>query len=167
MNGLAVLSILNWFHLVGTVIWMGGIIINNFAIVPTASKNLEPPIMGRFMMSYIKRFRVLSYISMGILVITGVIMTIMNPNYGNTTVGGILWSQFTLVKHIFVAILIIIAIYLFQVLNPKLEQLSAKGPSPETANIQKQLMGWGITSLVIAFINLVFTAIQGAISVLS
>ena len=167
MPGLVTLSILNWFHLVATVVWMGGIFINNLDVSPSAKKSLEPPIMGKFMGTYIKRFGVLAYVSMGILIITGVIMTVMNPHNGSAAAAGSLWMQFTITKHVFVAILIIIGVYIMQFLSPKMERLGAKGPSPEGAKLQKQLIGLGITSLIIASIILFLTAMQGAISVLS
>ncbi|MFC2003333.1 CopD family protein [Chloroflexota bacterium] len=167
MPGLVTLSILNWFHLVATVVWIGGVFINNLALSPSARKSLEPPIMGKFIGTYVKRFGVLAYVSMGVLIITGVIMMVMNPHNGSTAATGNLWTQFTIVKHVFVAILIIIGIYIMQFLSPKMERLGAKGPSPEVAKLQKQLIVLGITSLIVASIILAFTAITGAISVLS
>ena len=166
-SGLVTLSILNWFHLLATVVWMGGIFINNLAVSPSARESLEPMVMGKFMGSYIKKFRVLAYISMGILIVTGVIMTIMNPHSGSAATISNLWSQFTLVKHIFVVILIILGIYLVEVLIPKIGRLSAKGPSPEVGKLQKQMVIIGITSMLVASIILAFTAMAGAISVLA
>ena len=164
---LVTLSTLNWLHLGATVVWIGGIFLNNLAVSPSARQSLEPPVMGKFMSSYIKRFRVLVYISVGILVVTGVIMTIMNPQYAGLAVLGNLWLQLVLVKHIFVVILIILGIYILEVLTPKIGRLGAKGPSPELGKLQKKLASLGITTLIIATIILVFTAITGAISALA
>ena len=38
--------------------------------------------MGSFMGAYIKRFGIVAYISMGVLIITGIFMTVVNPHYG-------------------------------------------------------------------------------------
>jgi uncharacterized membrane protein len=164
VSDLAILSTVNWLHLVATVVWIGGIVTNLIVVLPSAKESLEPPVMGRFMGSFIKRFRWLVYFSMGVLVVTGVIMMLMNDQYLGMLNFGNLWTLVLLVKHILVVILIILAIYLLQVVFPKVGQLGAKGPSPELAKLQKLQGQLSITTVIIGLIILVFTAITSAIS---
>jgi uncharacterized membrane protein len=166
VSELTMLSVVNWFHLVATVAWIGGIFINLIVISPAARESLEPPAMGRFMGSFVKRFRVLVYISMGVLVVTGVFMMLWNKLYAGGMDFGSPWVLFVVLKHIFVLILIILGIYILQVVAPKVERLGAKGPSPKLAKAQKLQVQLAITTVIIGLVILVFTAITGAISVL-
>ena len=101
-------TIVDWLHLIATVAWIGGIFINVLVLSPSARESLEPPVMGRFMAAYMKRFRVVAAASVGILVVTGVIMML----YSEQMVGGFdlssPWALFLVLKHILVLVLIII-----------------------------------------------------------
>lgn len=165
-SALVTLSIMNWLHLIATVAWIGGIITNMFVVVPTARENLEPPVMSRFMGAFTRRLRLIIYISMGILVVTGVFMMIFNKYYLGLFGFGNIWTLFVVIKHILVVILIIMGIYILQFLFPKIGQLSTKGPSPQLAELQKRQMLMGMASIGIAALILLFTGISGAISAL-
>ena len=128
-------------------------------MVPSARESLEPPAMGHFMSTYIKRFRVLAYVSMGVLVVTGVIMMLFSPNYAGGFDLSSPWALFLMLKHIFVVVLIIIGVYILEVLSPKMERAGAKGPSPEVAKLQKRLSNLGMTSFGIGLLILLFTAV--------
>ena len=67
---LVVASIIDWLHLIATVARIGGMFVNNLAFSPSAKESLEAPVTGRFMGS----FRIIAYVCMGVLVVTGVIM---------------------------------------------------------------------------------------------
>jgi len=163
---LAILSAMNWLHLLAMVVWIGGIIFIMIAIFPAAKESMEPPIMGRFMGSLMKRFRKMFYVSVVLLVATGIVMTIMNKEYAGMFEFGNLWALFVVIKHIFVLILIIVGIYMMEVIVPRIGRLGAKGPSPEMAEAQKLQIKVGVINLTLAMIIIVFTAITGAISVL-
>ena len=163
VGGLVVAAIIDWLHLIAMVAWIGGVFINNLALSPSARESLEPPVMGRFMGSYMKRFRVLAYVCMGILVVTGVIMTFFSPQYaGGFDLSGP-WALFLLLKHILVVVLIIIGVYILEVLNPKMGRAGAKGPSPEIAKLQALLLKLGMTSFGIGLLVLLFTAVTSVV----
>lgn len=159
VGGLVVASVIDWLHLLATVAWIGGVFINNLVLSPSARESLEPPVMGHFMSSYMKRFRVLAYVSMGVLVLTGVIMMLFSPNYAGGFDLSSLWALFLLLKHILVVVLIIIGVYILEVLNPKMERAGAKGPSPEVAKLQALLRKLGMTSFAVGLLILLFTAV--------
>jgi uncharacterized membrane protein len=166
VSELTTLSVVNWFHLVATVVWIGGIFLTVTAISTAAKQSLEPPAMGRFMNSFLKRFRVLAFVSIGVLVVTGVFMMLWNKLYAGGMDFGNPWVLFVVLKHVFVLILIILCVYSLQGISPKIERLGAKGPSPKLAKLQKLQMRIGVTNMVLGLIILAFTAITGAISVL-
>ena len=161
---LTILSILNWFHLVATVAWIGGVFTNLLVIMPSARASLEPPVMGRFMGAFMGRFRNLVYISMGVMVVSGIFMMFFNKHFVGTF--GNFWEQMLLTKHILVIALIIVGVYMLQVLVPKIGQLAAKGPSPELGKLQKRQARLGMTGFLLGLLILLFTGINGAISAL-
>jgi uncharacterized membrane protein len=164
VSDLTILSVVNWFHLVATVVWIGGIILSVTAISSAAKQSLEPPAMGRFMNSFMKRFRIMIYVSIGVLVVTGVFMMFYNKSYAGGMDLGNLWVLLVVVKHVFVLVLIILGIYLLEGVYSKIARLGAKGPSPKLAKLQKLQMSIGMTNMVLGLIILAFTAITGAIS---
>ncbi|MFW9965294.1 MAG: hypothetical protein ACFFCX_17100 [Candidatus Sifarchaeia archaeon] len=155
------LGILNWLHLVATVVWFGGLTTNVLTLMPTLRATLEPPMVGGFMNTYMKKFRPIVYVSILVLVITGVIITlILNPSYLGLTSE---WAIVLLVKHILVAFAIIATIYGFEILAPKVAALAAKGPSPELAQLQKIQLNAAKIGVIIAMLVLLLTGIQTAL----
>ena len=165
-SALVWLSLTNWFHLLATVVWIGGIITNLTVVQPSARESLEPPVMGRFMDSFIRRLRPLIYASMAVLAVSGIIMMLLNRHYLGLFDFGNLWTQFVLVKHILVLVIIILGVYMLGVIFPKMGRLAAKGPSPQLGKLQKLQIRLGMTSVTIALLVLLFTAITGAVSAL-
>jgi hypothetical protein len=91
---------------------------------------------------------------------------LLNKHYLGLLDLGNSWTVFLLVKHIFVIILIILGVYMFEVLAPKLGRMAAKGPSPELAQLQKLQLRLGTAGIITALIVLLFTAVVTAISAL-
>ncbi len=166
-GAIATLSVLNWFHLTATVLWIGGVLLNIFVISPAARDSLEPPMVGRFIGSYMKRFRILVYFCVGVLIVTGAIMTVFSPQFTGALNFNTAWTQIVLVKHILTIILIVIGVYMMEVILPKMGRLMAKGPSPEAGQLQKRQIGMAIAASIIAILILIFTSISQAISALA
>ena len=160
---LVLASVIDWLHLIATVTWIGGIFLNVLAIFPAAMGSMDRPTMGRFLNAYTKRFQVISYVSMGILVITGTTMMLFSPNFEGLFVFSSLWSKFLLLKHIFIVVLIVWGIYISRVLNPKIEKASAQGDLPEVGRLQKRMPALGITGFAIGLLVLLFTAITSVV----
>ncbi len=151
-----VLSILNFLHLFATVIWIGGMTTNMLVLMPSMREALEPAIAGRFLGVVMKRFRRLVYGSILLLLLSGVPLELLNEN-GNT------WSQLIMVKHLFVIALVLLTIYSFEVLAPKVAKLAAKGPSPELARLQRLQLRLAATGLLLGIIILLFAGIVTAL----
>jgi hypothetical protein len=115
---------------------------------------------------FIRRLRVLIYTSMGVLVVSGIVMMLLNRHYLGLFDFGNLWTQFVLLKHILASVLIIVGVYILEGVFPKMGRLAAKGPSPALAGLQKLQARLAITSVVIAVLILLCTAVSGAISAL-
>ena len=156
---LVVASVVDWLHLIATVGWIGGVFMNVLAISPSIRESLEPPLRMSFMNSYMKRFRVVAYVCMGILVLTGVIMMLFSPKYAGSFDLSNTWVLFLLLKHVSVVALIIVGVYILEVVFPKIKQAGAKGPSPEMPKLQALLGKLGVTSFAIGLLILLFTAV--------
>jgi len=156
---LILLSVVSWLHLVATVVWLGAMVTNILVLVPTAREVLEPQVMGRFLGSFMKRFRPIVYVSITALTITGGIMTLLNKLYLGAFAIGNLWTQLLVVKHILIVILIVGVIYSFEVLAHRIGRLAAAGPSPQLAQLQKLQVRLSFAGLVTAMIVLLLTSI--------
>ncbi len=150
-----VLSILNFLHLSATVIWIGGMTTNMLVLTPSMKEALEPAIAGRFLGVVMKRFRRLIYGSILLLLLSGVPMTLLNENYLGAFQFGNTFSQLILVKHIFVTVLILLSVYAFEILAPRVAKLAAKGPSPELARLQRLQLRLAATGLLLGIIILI------------
>lgn len=165
-SDLAIMSAMNWLHLLATVAWIGGIVINMLVLSPAAKESLEPPMMMRLWGAVMKKFRKMVYVCMAVFVGTGIVMMIMNSGYSSSFDFGDTWTLFLVIKHVAVIVLIIMAIYMLQSVFPKLAKLAAKGPSPELAKADKLQKRIGATNLILAVIILACTAVNGAVSAL-
>ena len=163
MTELVLLSILNWAHLFATVAWFGAITTNVFVLLPAVKGNLEPPVAGKLMGSVMKRLRVLVYICMAILIISGIFMTILSPQFEGSMKFESLWSIIAGIKHGFVVLLVVLAIYGFDGLAPKVAKAAAKGPSPELALMRRKQMRLAACGFVLAVVILLLTAVLTAI----
>ncbi len=166
VSKIVLLSVMNWLHLVATVVWIGAMVTNVLTLLPSARESLEPPAMGRLMGAVMTRSRRLVYASIIVLLVTGVTTMLLNKHYLGLLDLGNSWTVFLLVKHIFVVILIILGVYMFEVLAPKLGRMAAKGPSPELAQLQKLQLRIGTAGVITALIVLLFTAVVTAVSAL-
>ncbi len=167
MSNPYIIGIVNFVHIMATVLWIGGILVNLFVFVPSAKATLEPQVMGKFMGAVMKRFKPIVYACMVLLGITGYLMLIQNPNYAGTLTFENTWSILSLIKHIAVAVLIIIGIYMFEGLLPKMGKLAAQGTSPELGKLQALQKNLGIVAVVLAVVVLYLTSVMNTISSLN
>ena len=154
-----VLSILNFLHLLATVTWIGAMATNILVLLPSTKEVLEPAVIGRFIGAVMKRFRRIVYASITTLVLCGIPLTLLNENYVGLGQFDNAWTQVVLVKHLFVAALVLLAVYSFEVLAPKVAKLAAKGPSPQLLKAQKLQTRLAFTGFALGLTILLLIAI--------
>ncbi len=159
MNNLGLASVLNFLHLFATVAWFGALTTNAFVLMPSISESLEPPVAGKLMGAVMRRFRILVYTSMGVLIVTGIFMTSSMKFMQFTNI----WYTISSIKHIFIIVVVVFGIYAFEGLGRKVSRLAQKGPSPELATLQKKQIILSKVGMVLAIIILILTAILTAI----
>ena len=140
--------ILDFFHLLATIAWIGGMFFNVLILMPTVSKTLDPASAGKFMAVLFKRIRVMVYVSLLILFVTGIPMKIASEYYVAIINFDTSWETVSFIKHVFVALLALFAIINFEILSPKAAKLSVNGPSPALMSLKgKQMKLAGISFL--------------------
>lgn len=90
-----------FFHLLATVIWLGGLILASVLIMPEARKRISSvPGLVEFLDRLRARFDPLANLSLVILVVTGVYQMTRDPNYEGFLVVNNDWSRAILLKHL-------------------------------------------------------------------
>lgn len=140
--------ILDFFHLLATIAWIGGMFFNVLILMPTVSKTLDPATAGKFMAVLFKRIRVMVYVSLLILFVTGIPMKIASEYYVAIINFDTSWETVSFIKHVFVGLLALFAIINFEILSPKAAKLAVNGPSPALMSLKgKQMKLAGISFL--------------------
>ena len=160
MSLLILSSLINFLHIFATVVWFGAMTTNAFILLPSSREALEPPAAGKLMGAVMRRFRVLVYTSIGVLIVTGIEMS---RNMGFIQFKN-LYSTITSIKHILIIIVVVLVIYAFEGLGRKVSRLAVKGPSPELGRLQKKQIMFSYIGLVLALIILLLTGILTAIN---
>ena len=121
----AALAISLFFHIAATVIWIGGILLITFMVVPELNRVLaEQPALFQLLRRLRERFTVLGNLALAILVVTGVLQMSTDPNYEGLLSFSNRWSQVLLLKHILIIALAALGLMLQFGLAPALERTS-------------------------------------------
>ena len=121
----AALAISLFFHIAATVIWIGGILLITFMVVPELNRVLaEQPALFQLLRRLRERFTVLGNLALAILVVTGVLQMGTDPNYEGLLSFSNRWSQVLLLKHILIIALAALGLMLQFGLAPALERTS-------------------------------------------
>jgi uncharacterized membrane protein len=158
------LSTLTWLHLLATIAWLGSLFTYALIIEPVLRRNPESLSARLFRAAFLQQFRIVVYVSLGVLLITGTVMMLGNRHYAGLLHFGTLWTFSILIKHFLVLVLIGINVYQLQYLAPRLTRPAAPGNTSELATVQKQLKISFRAGLIIGALILLFTAIPGAMS---
>lgn len=157
------IGLMHFFHIFATVVWIGGMTMNAFAIMPSLQETLTPPEIGKVMGAVMQRFKKMVYGSILILFVTGALLTLVDSNYEGTMVIKSVWSVLLVVKHILVLILAVLAYYAFDILAPKVGKLAAGGPSPELDALKKKQMAMAKLGFLLGMSILLCTGLVTAI----
>ena len=129
-----VFAFVTFLHDLFTVIWMGGLIVTVISYLPALKKALGPgPLVKKVMSAFQNRQSIWVYISMGGLILTGLLLSNRNPEFDSLFGFGNAYSVALSIKHILVILMIGITLYRSLVISrpqavmtPEKEQLSLK-----------------------------------------
>lgn len=170
MGILILLSIANWLHLLATVIWIGGMVLFPFVIMPAASQALgSGPNLGKLMGTLVGKYKPWAYVSIGLFIVTGIPMLLLNENYAGLGNIDSLWTLLLAIKHVLVIVMIVIAVYTGEVVARRINRLmtgggASEGPPPELARLQRLQLKQAKVNLVLGVIVLLLTGIATAVT---
>ena len=165
-------SLSHFLHLLATVVWIGGIVMILFVILPGAKTALESPsIQGKLMKDVVKRFTPMANISILVLIITGIVITYYEKNFTSILDFNNTWNVILFIKHLLVALMIVTHFYRGLILNPKIGRLSSQvnesqvtsSLSSQVVKLQKFSLNLVKTNFVLGLIVLLFTGILSSL----
>jgi len=127
-----VFAFVSFFHDLFTVIWMGGLVVTILSYMPALKEALGTgPQIKKVVIAFQKRQSIWVYVSMGGLILTGLLMSNRNPEFEHLFGFGNAYSVTLSIKHILVILMIGITLYRSLILSrpqavitPEKERLS-------------------------------------------
>ena len=158
---LALSHFIHFIHFIGTVVWIGGILMTLFVILPGSKTALEsPPIVGKLMKEIAKRFTPIANISIILIVVTGIIIYFYDKNYTFFSDLENRWNMVIASKHVFVAAMIFIHFYRGLILNPKIERFSSQPNEKQISKLKKISLDLVKINFALGIMVLLLTAVS-------
>ena len=163
------LAISLFFHLLATVVWIGGLVIITVLVWPEARRVLaENPAAYQFLTRLRKRFMPLSNLSLAVLLVTGLFQMTADPNYEGVLQFANEWSQVMLLKHLALVGMVICGVALQFWVAPALERTSLllenhKGDPADWARLRRYEVRLTWVNVILGILVLGFTAWATAI----
>lgn len=160
------LSLAFWLHMLATVVWIGGLVALVIIVLPAAYRTLTPESYSQLLGQIQRRLDPLAWLSLAVLLVTGLFQLSANPNYeGLLSISG-RWAISILIKHILFLGMIGISAYLTWGVLPSLRRiamLQAKGMDPQEAEkLQQREVLLMRVNLILGVLILGFTALARA-----
>ena len=155
----AALTLSLFLHIGATVVWIGGILLLTFLVVPELNRALaEQPALHQLLRRLRKRFTPLGNLALAVLVVTGVLQMSTDPNYEGLMSFNNRWSQVLLIKHLLLIVMAAAGLILQLAVAPALERTSLlreRGRGQSDVDEWRRLRGrerrltWLITALAV------------------
>lgn len=160
------LSLTYWLHMIATVVWIGSLATLSILFLPVARQTLDPQIYTKLLSGIQRRLNPLGWISLLILVGTGMFQMSANANYQGFLNLNNGWAVAILLKHIVFTAMIGISAYLTWGLLPKLERAALRQAhgqdTPEANRLHQQETLLLRLNLILAAVVLALTALARA-----
>ena len=160
MDNIYVKSFLDTLHLIATITWFGTLFANFALILPVVKNSLDSKSASAFMGLFMKKARMVVYVSLAVLFITGIPLKIVNENYVSIINFSNNWQIAMFCKHALVALLALLSIINFEFIGPKIKKSASTASAPQLERMKHMQLRIGMTSVLIAFIIIVISAIM-------
>ncbi len=164
------LAINYFFHLIATIVWIGGLALLALVVWPAAHQTLDgEPAQVRLLKTIRQRFSPLANLSLVVLVVTGMFQMSADPNYDGLLVFDNDWSRAILLKHLAIIGMVIAGAVVQWGVAPAQERLAllrASGrpiPPEEETRLARRERLLNTLSLVLGLVVLAFTAVATAL----
>ena len=148
-----------WFHLLGTVIWIGAMILLLFVIIPSAKEVFgSTPEFKKLLKSVGKRMTSLVNIAIIIIIISGVLLAVSGRNSEIKEEHSFKESLIFMGKIVLASIMVIIHFSRNKIIAPILEKMAAKEPTSKSfirlQKVQMDLVWVNLTlGLIVMFLS--------------
>ena len=160
------LSLAYWLHMLATVTWIGGLAAISLFVLPAARRTLDAGAYASFLQTIQKRLDPIAWLSLVILIATGMLQMSANPNYQGFLAIDNRWAAAILAKHLVILIMIGVSAYLTWGLIPRLQRLAlrqARGlAGSDDGRLQKQEVLFLRLNLILGVVVLALTAVARA-----
>ena len=160
------LTIAYWLHMLATTVWIGGIATLVLLVLPVAKEKLAPLDYASLLESLKRRLDPLAWLSLAVLLGTGMFQMSASPNYEGFLAITNTWSKAIMVKHVLFLVVIAVSVYLTWFLIPTQRRqalLRAKGKdTPEAERIENRDIWLQRVNLILAILILALTALARA-----
>lgn len=158
------LTIAFWLHMLATVSWVGGQAILSLVVFPASRKTLSPEEYHKLISAINRRMNSIGWISLAVLIGTGMIQLGANPNYSGFLGIDSTWAVAILLKHIAFGGILLLSAYQTWGLAPAIERLTllqTKGKaSPEDRDaLRKREARILLVNTILSVVVLFFTAL--------
>lgn len=158
------LALAFWLHMLATIVWVGGLALMALVVWPSARTVLGPgPQLNALVREWQRRFNPLAWISLAVLVVTGLMQMTVNPNYEGFLRVENGWAWAILLKHIAVAGMVGLGVWQQWGLQPALARLAlleTRGrPAAEAETLRRRELTLTRLNLGCGVLVLAFTAL--------
>lgn len=158
----SVLAISLFFHILATVVWIGGILIITLLVIPEVNRILaDQPTLYQTLLRLRKRFYPISNLALVVLIVTGLSQMTADPEYDGLMQFNNTWSQVMLMKHILIVVLALVGVFIQFSVAPALERTTlllerGKGNTAEWDSLRKRetVLSWVMIGLAILILGL-------------
>lgn len=150
-------TLIIFLHDLATAVWIGGLVALAFSTMPAVREVLGKNPQSKGLLQAIqKRQGTLIYISMGVLVVTGLLLNRRSPQFSGLFSFADLYGSALSLKHILVLAMIAVGLYRSLIL----------GRIPEPGNRQKERLSAGlvVTNLILGGLVLLVSAFIAAVA---
>lgn len=153
-----------WLHMAATIIWIGGLFFQAAVLTPVLAKTSPAEDQLQLLDAVRRRFDPLAWLSLAVLIATGLSQMSANPNYLGFLAIDNTWSAAILSKHLVIGVMILVASYQTWVLYPQLGRsllLRAGGTdaAPGLARLRARQIRSIRLNLLLSIVVLALTAI--------
>jgi uncharacterized membrane protein len=117
------LTLAYWFHMLATVVWIGGLTALALLILPVAQRKLDPVAFASQMEAIQSRLDWLGWFCLVTLIGSGLVQMSGNPNYQGFLEVSNPWSVAILIKHIVFGGMIAVSAYITWGVIPKMRRI--------------------------------------------
>lgn len=139
------LALIYWLHMLATIVWIGGLAAVVLLILPAARNSFQANEFAIFLEKVQRRLDPAGWLSLVVLLGTGMFQMSANPNYQGFLAIDSRWAIAILVKHLFFIGMVAVSAYLTWGLLPALRRnalLRARGGLPVETDRLNQREIW-------------------------